>query len=102
MREHYDQPMCLSELADMERVAPAYFCRRFREVYGTPPIHYLLGLRVERARELLATSGLTVTDVAERVGFGSVHYFTRYFAKRLGMPPALYRARCRAPRQSAG
>lgn len=96
MRAHYAEHITLTALASLENVTPAYFCRVFRQAYGIPPIHYLLRLRIQKARELLSTSSLTVTDIAQRVGFSSVHYFSRYFAKVHGVPPVDFRAGARA------
>jgi AraC-like DNA-binding protein len=67
--------------------------RRFRAAVGTPWRSYLLQARLMRAMVLLAEPGLTVLDVATRVGFDSVSAFTRTFVQHVGQTPTAYRRR---------
>jgi AraC-like DNA-binding protein len=72
-----------------------HFVRRFREVYGETPGQYLARRRIERARELLASANLTVTEICMLVGFSSLGTFCTRFKQQVGMTPTEFRARAR-------
>ena len=80
-----------SALARLSHLDSSYFCRVFGRRFGIPPIHYLLNTRIRKAKELLEDSELSISEIARRVGFQSLHYFSRYFAKREHMSPNQYR-----------
>ena len=63
----------------------------FREYVGCGLIEYFLYLKTDRAKTLLAGSDLSVTEIAERTGFSSVHYFSRIFRQRTGLTPSQWR-----------
>ncbi len=62
----------------------------FREKAHIGPINYLIRLRIEEAQRLMRESDLTLTQIAERVGFASLHYFSRMFKKITGVSPSQY------------
>ena len=62
-------------------------CRRF---CASGPNEYLISLRIGRARELIREGRLNFTEIAETVGFGSLHYFSRVFKARTGETPSEY------------
>ena len=63
----------------------------FRQVYGTSPRQYLIGLRISRAKGLLTATGLSVTQVAESCGFESIYHFSKAFKQATGCSPSAYR-----------
>ncbi len=63
-----------------------------RRVAGCSPKDYLLGIRLGRAKELLAVTELPVAAVARRVGYDDPAYFSRLFTRRVGMAPIRFRA----------
>lgn len=67
------------------------FSKRFIDAAGEPPIHYLTRWRMRLAANLLASTSLRVSEVALRVGYGSVSAFSRAFKRRLSMAPVEYR-----------
>lgn len=95
MYERHDDPLSLQELADIAIVSPYHFNRIFRQVTGIPPTQFQYALRIEAAKRLLLTTGLSVTDVCFEVGYNSLGTFTMRFTKLVGLPP-------RALRQIAG
>ena len=70
-----------------------HFIRAFCDTYGQTPRDYLSARRVERARELLRTANLTVTEVCFLVGFSSLGSFSTRFKALVGLSPSDYRAR---------
>jgi AraC-like DNA-binding protein len=67
--------------------------RAFRRAFHATPHEYLTRKRIERAKELLAESELTVTEICFEVGFESLGSFSTLFHKIVGWSPSIYRAR---------
>ena len=65
--------------------------RLFGEAYGETPGQYLSRRRVERAQDLLRTADLTITEICQAVGFGSLGSFCTRFKQITGMTPGAYR-----------
>jgi transcriptional regulator GlxA family with amidase domain len=84
---HLSEPGDLAELSRTFSISPYHLSRVFRDRVGVPPHRYLTNLRVARAKELLATSTMSVTQVAARVGFGSLSHSRRRSEGWRGSPP---------------
>ena len=84
------------ELARRAGVSRRTLELRFRAAYGRGPAESFRALRLEHARRLLAETDLTVAEVAERVGGGSVQAFTTLFRRASGCPPGEFRRRMRS------
>ena len=91
--KQYAQALDLDELARTANFSRYHFLRAFRRAFHATPHEYLTRKRVERARELLAESGLTVTEICYEVGFESLGSFSTLFHKMVGWSPSIYRAR---------
>ena len=85
------RPPSLEELADMLNVSPRHLARRFRALLGCTPHDYLTARRLARAKELLAQGAFNVTQVAEVLGFPTIHTFSRWFRREAGLTPQDYR-----------
>lgn len=85
------QPLDLAGLAAAAHLSPRHFARRFRALYGCSPHAFVTARRVERAGELLTQSALNVTDVADAMGFPSIHTFSRWFHHETGTTPTQFR-----------
>jgi AraC-like DNA-binding protein len=85
----------LDELAAATQTNKFVLIRYFRKKLGTTPHHYLLQLRIERARNLLAR-GAAPAEVAAAVGFADQGHFGRHFKRAVGMPPGEYARLVRA------
>lgn len=68
-----------------------HLCRTFRKEYGITPISYLNALRIGRARLLLGEDGLSVSEIAYKVGFEKVSYFIQLFRQTTGVTPSEFR-----------
>ena len=69
-------------------------CPAFKQKYGVTVVDYLTELRIEEAKKLLLETDMTVSEVAEEVGFSDTSYFSKVFLKSAGIPPSSYRRNC--------
>lgn len=90
--ECYYQPLDLEQISSEACLSRYHFLRLFRRAFNKTPHQYLTQRRIERAKELLSSSGLTVTDVCFEVGFESLGSFSSLFHKHVGHPPITFRA----------
>ena len=92
MMVHVDEAVALQQLADLLGLSRFHFCTAFRKATGFTPHQWLVRIRMERARELLADGRLSVTDVALAVGYQTPSSFTHAFHAAVGVTPSAYRA----------
>ncbi|WP_106402559.1 GlxA family transcriptional regulator [Actinocorallia populi] len=100
MQDNLGTPMTVADIAAAANMSTRSLARRFRAQTGTTPSRWLLDRRLQRARELLETTGLPVERIARMTGFGSVETLRHHFARHVGTTPGSYRAafRSEAPR----
>ena len=91
MDENFRRQLSLHEIAAQAGVSAGYFCRRFKNRYGIPPIMYLRNLRLAHASHLLIHTSLPLAGVTEQSGFFSISYFCREFHKGKGQAPIAFR-----------
>ncbi len=91
MKLHYAEPLKIHKLAEIHHLSESRFRKRFTAAYGFTPYAYLLRLRANIGAELLRRSQLTVSEVAEAVGFGCDSEFYRCFLDVYGLPPSVWR-----------
>lgn len=92
---HYTQDVSLDEAAHALGLSPSRICHVFGEKLRTTFYEYICTLRLERAKELLASTDDTVTQVCYSAGFGSLRAFNRRFRRQTGVTPSAYRAAAR-------
>jgi AraC-like DNA-binding protein len=80
----------IGQLAKMAALSRSAFFERFTRLVGVPPMEYLLAWRMEIAKRLLRDDELLVSEVAERVGYGSTSAFSVAFSRHIGQPPSRY------------
>ena len=81
----------LATLAAESGYSRAHFLRTFRAATGQTPHRYLLDLRLDRARELIANRSMPLIDIAADCGFSSHAHLTTAFRSRFGVAPSAYR-----------
>src|SRR5438876_9835039 len=91
--ECYDLPLDLREISKQACLSRYHFLRLFRDAFETTPHQYLIHRRIEKAKELLLSGRLSVTDVCFEVGFESLGSFSTLFRKCVGDAPVDYRER---------
>lgn len=85
------RPLSVAEHAARHGMTPAELRTAVRRGAGCSPKDYLLGIRLGRAKELLAATELPVAAVARRVGYEDPAYFSRLFTRRVGTAPIRFR-----------
>lgn len=89
--DNYNRDLKLAEMAHVAGMSSFHFAREFKRTTGTTPHQYLIKLRVERAKALLAKNDLPLIEVGLRSGFSHQSHFTRLFRKLTGTTPHSYR-----------
>ena len=95
MRESAETPLNIPDLAREFNVNYRSFRRAFTRHTGLSPHNYLLEIRLARARTLLMHSLLSIKEIAARTGFEDARYFGRFFHKKVGMTPGVWRTRAK-------
>ena len=90
--EHFHEPLLLSDVAQSLYLSTAYFSRLFKEKAGMTFSDYLAQVRIDHARRLLATTDLSIAEVAAAIGYQEANSFSRLFKTRTGASPSDYRA----------
>jgi AraC-like DNA-binding protein len=91
IEEHLKESGSLRDLAARVALNPVYFSNLFSSTMGMPPIRYINHRRIERSKELLLISQLSIKEIAAQLGFEDPLYFSRVFQKQEGLPPLRYR-----------
>lgn len=91
MRAQLSEDISLDELAAEVQLSTFHFARMFKQSVGVPPRVYLTRLRVEKASELLEVTDLSVTEIAQEVGYSSNQVLARVFMKYRHRSPTGYR-----------
>ena len=84
--------MSVDDMARAAGYSPEYFSRTFRKLTGLSPSAYLISMRIAAAAEMLLSSDLPVSRIAEAAGFEDVNYFSRLFKKETGKKPSEFRS----------
>jgi AraC-like DNA-binding protein len=87
----YAEPLDLDAMAAEAGFSRYHFAREFRAAFGETPGGYLSRRRVERAKDMLASANLTVTEICMLVGFSSLGSFCNRFRDLVGLSPGAYR-----------
>lgn len=90
LNRHYMEFWNVQMMADYCHLSTDYFSHRFKQTTGVSPVQFLNNLRIERAKELLLAEHLSVSEVAELVGYKDPLYFSKAFKKATGMSPTQF------------
>lgn len=91
INNHYNQEISLNSISQLSYMSPTYFSQCFKKVMGVTFQEYLLQSRLKIAEEFLATSSLSIRQIAENCGFLGSNYFGDVFKKYKGLSPSAYR-----------
>lgn len=91
IHNNYERDISLGDIARYVFLSPSYFTRAFKDQTGLSPITYLIKIRIERSKEMLAETSFKIGDIALSVGFSNQQRFNEMFKKHTGMTPLQYR-----------
>jgi len=86
----YADPLDLDRMAAEAGFSKFHFARAYKDVDGETPASYLTRRRIERAKDLLRSANLTVTEVCMLIGFLSLGSFSKRFSELVGMSPGAF------------
>ena len=92
----------LNEICRDFSISASFLKRLFRENEGCGAIDYFISRKIDRAKTLIREGRLNFSEIAERLGFSSPHYFSRLFKSRTGMTPSEYRSSFTEEHRDAG
>jgi AraC-like DNA-binding protein len=93
MARFFDSALDLKKLSGVAGLSMYHFVRVFRRETGMSPMHYLNAYRIEKAKQVLATSNHPLVQIGQMVGIASPFKFSRLFHKLVGTTPSQFRAR---------
>src|SRR5260221_14640165 len=88
---HLSESIDLVTLASVAGVSVFHFARQFKQSAGATPHHYIVRRRIERARELLVGTDLSLSEIAFTTGFADQSHFARHFRQTTGTTPREFR-----------
>jgi AraC family transcriptional regulator len=91
IEENLADDISLATLAELVDLSLFHFARTFTQSFGAPPHRYHMTRRVDRARRLLQSPALSVTQIGIQIGFRETSSFTRAFRRFTGLTPTEYR-----------
>ena len=87
MHANCQQSLSVSDFARMCDLSECHFIHLFREYTGEAPYAYLTRLRLEKAKDLMVSTTLTISEIAAAVGYPNPLYFSRLFKRYYGITP---------------
>ncbi|TVY04218.1 helix-turn-helix transcriptional regulator [Cohnella terricola] len=94
--QNIDKPITREELASLLSVSPTRFHYIFNDIMKTSPILYVNKIRLQKAQTLLASTDLSIGEVALKAGYPDIHHFSKQFKKWVGVSPSKYKENSRA------
>jgi YesN/AraC family two-component response regulator len=91
LQDHYREEIVLKDMSHDFGISYSYMRKIVYDLTGKSMIDYLNQLRIEKAKELLLDTDLTIKQIAAEVGYFNVQSFNRFFRKYEGMPPSSYK-----------
>lgn len=88
---NYSRELSLSDVAKYVFLSESYFAHTFKNEFNISPKSYILQVRIEASKELLASTDMKISDIALTVGFSSQQRYNDMFRKCMNMTPLKYR-----------
>ena len=90
MSEHFSENITLHDISNLVGVSVQYFSKIFKEEVGCNYVDWLNSLRINRAKELMESTQMTIKEVGFQVGYNDPNYFSRIFKRYEGIAPTEY------------
>ncbi len=91
IEENFANDISLDDVSNVVNISPYYFSKIFKEESGLNFIEYLTNVRMEKAKELLTSSDLSMKEICSMCGYTDPNYFSRSFKKNVGVTPTEYK-----------
>lgn len=91
IHKNFEDKLTLEQIAASAHISPREANRIFQKTIRQTPFEYLVSYRLNKAKELLSDTDLSITDISSRCGFADITYFGKQFRKAYGMTPKEYR-----------
>ncbi len=91
IKTSYAEDISLSSLSERFKLSETYIARLFKKELNARPSDYINRVRIERSKDLLIHTDMSITKISEAVGYSSLYYFSRVFKKSLGVSPKDFR-----------
>lgn len=88
---HFKEPLTLEQLSQEAHMNKYYLAHAFKREYGVSPINYMTSRRIEESKYLLAETDLSMSQIAQLLGFSSLSYFSQVFRRTQSITPMEYR-----------
>lgn len=88
---HFKESLTLDQLAEEAHMNKFYLSHSFKQEYGISPINYMISRRLEESKYLLAETDLSMSQIAQLLGFSSLSYFSQVFHRTQEITPMEYR-----------
>ena len=88
---HFKESLTLDQLAEDAHMNKYYLSHAFKQEYGTSPINYMITKRIEESKYLLAETDLSLSQIAQLLGFSSLSYFSQVFRRTQSVSAMEYR-----------
>ena len=92
INQNIDKKITVNDVADYVGLNPAYLSQVFKKDYNINPVQYILKKKIAMAKHLLASSTLSVSDIAYHLNFTDTTHFSRTFKKYSGCTPLAYKS----------
>ena len=93
LHQHYTEDVALEAAAESMGMSPFYFSRQVKAATGQTFLELFTGYRIEKAKQLLLDTEMSVSEVGRSVGYPDSNYFTKVFKRAVGCTPTIYRSR---------
>jgi AraC family transcriptional regulator len=92
IQAHLEHELSLATLAAVAQMSPAHFARLFKQATGQTPHQYVMRCRIKRAKQLLAETDLSLSEIGYQVGCADQSHFTALFRRYVATTPRAYRS----------
>ena len=92
IKEHLMEPFTLKDLSNHVSLTPSYVCKLFKQVTGDTITYYTHKLKTDKAIEFLSETNMSLSEIAETLGFYDQFHFSKVFKAHVGVPPSKYRS----------
>ena len=104
MESRLDKQLTIRQICRDNLISQTQLSRIFQEFHQCGPISFFIKLKTEAAKQLIRDNQMNFSQVADRLGYASIHYFSRQFSRQTGMTPTEYAEsiRCLAEKSDSG